>query len=342
MSTSPSQIRLTEVARRAGVSVVTVSRALRTPGKVAAGTRARIDAAVQSLGYVPNLVAGALASARTRTIALLVPTVASSIFATTINGLTDALEREGFTILLAQSGYDAKRELAGLAALLGRRPEALVMVGEPLTEAARTMLEAAAARGTFVVETWDLPTTPIGAAVGFDNAAVGAAVAARFAAAKRRRLAFVGGGDERAGARWYGFASAAGRLKLAPPVRVTLPAPAAVGDAAVALAEAKGPGGLAGADAIFAATDVHAFGLLAGLRARGRRVPEEVAVIGLGDLEMARYTVPPLTTVFIDGAEMGRRAASLILSAVSKDGPEAETFGRTVDLGFTLIERESV
>jgi len=210
------------------------------------------------------------------------------------------------------------------------------MVGSPLTEAARAMLEVAGARGTLVVETWDLPERPIGAVVGFDNAEVGRAVAERFAAAGRRRLAFVGGGDERAAARWRGFAEAAGRLGRAAPLRVALAAPAAVGDAVAAFAAAEGPGSLAEADAIFAANDVHAFGLLAALRGRGRRVPEDVAVVGLGDLEMARYAVPALSTVFIDGAEMGRRAAGLILEG---DGGSGE--GRSVDLGFALIGRES-
>jgi hypothetical protein len=156
-------VRLSEVARRAGVSVITASRALRLPGKVAPATRARVAEAVAALGYVPNLVAGALASARTRNVALLVPTVASSIFASTINGLSEALEAEGYAIVMAQSGYDAAREERALAALLGRRPEALVMVGSPATPAGQAMLRRAAGEGATVVETWDLPGGPGGA-----------------------------------------------------------------------------------------------------------------------------------------------------------------------------------
>ena len=314
----PPQIRLSDVAQRAGVAVVTVSRALSTPAKVAPETRSRIEAAVASLGYVPNLVAGALASARTRTVGILVPTVASSIFAATINGLTDALESEGYSIVLAQSGYDAAREVKALAALLGRRPEGVVMVGSPMTEAARAMLEAAVDRGTIVVETWDLPAQPVGAVVGFDNRAVGEAVAARFAANGRRALAFVGSTDDRANARFCGFAEAASRLGLASPLRVRLSAPAAMADAFGAYDAADGPESLTKADAIFAATDVHAFGLLTALQRHGRRVPEDVALIGLGDLEMARFSIPSLTTVRIDGALMGQSAALLILAGTAQ------------------------
>lgn len=335
----PSQTRLLDVAERAGVSVITVSRALRTPAKVAPETRARIEAAVASLGYVPNLVAGALASARTRTVGILVPTVSSSIFATTINGLTDALESEGYSIVLAQSGYEAAREVAALAALLGRRPEGIVMVGSPMTDAARIMLEAAQDRGTMVVETWDLPERPIGSVVGFDNRAVGNAVAARFAAAGHQRLAFVGGDDDRASARFHGFAETAARLGQAPPLRIQLPAPSAMADAVAAYNAAHGPESLSRADAIFAATDVHAFGLLSAALRHGRRVPEDTALVGLGDLEMARFSIPSLTTVRIDGARMGQAAASLILEGVRR--PSHDYAPKRIDLGFELIVRES-
>lgn len=326
---TPAPVTLADVARKSGVSVITASRALRTPALVAPATRARIEAAVASLGYVPNLVAGALASARTRNVALLVPTIASSIFAGTINGLSDTLEAEGYAILMAQSGYDAERERRALAALLGRRPEALVMVGSPATDAAAAMLHRAAAEGTIVVETWELPRTPVCAAVGFDNEAVGRAVARHFAATGRRRLAFLGGPDARAAARFRGFQAGARTARLGRPDRIVLPAPAAMDDAAGAI----GNPALAQADAVFTATDVHGVGLLSALRAAGRTVPEQIAVVGLGDLDIARHVAPALSTVRIDGAAIGRHAAMLVLG-----GPR-DAAGRVIDLGFTLVPR---
>jgi LacI family gluconate utilization system Gnt-I transcriptional repressor len=323
-----SPVTLADVARVAGVSMITASRALRTPAKVAPETRARIQAAVAQLGYVPNLIAGSLASARSRSVALLVPTIASSIFAGTINGLSDALEAEGHAIVMAQSGYDPTREANALAALLGRRPEALVMVGSPATEAAAAMLRRAAQDGVLVVETWELPRAPIGAAVGFDNAAVGAAVARHFAAAGRTRLAFVGGADARAAARFRGFARGARAACVAPPLRITTAAPAAMDDAAAAARH------LAAADAVFTANDVHAVGLLGALLAAGRRVPQDVALVGLGDLEIARHMRPALSTVRIDGAAIGRQAAELVLAG----GASA---GRVVDVGFALVARDT-
>ena len=119
---------LSAVAKRAGVSSITVSRVLRMPDRVAPDTRARIEKVMHELGYVPNLVAGALASAKTNSVGVLVPTIANSIFADTVQGLSDTLEPRGFSVILAQSRYDAAREDRMLAALLSRRPEAIIMV----------------------------------------------------------------------------------------------------------------------------------------------------------------------------------------------------------------------
>src|ERR1700733_3806418 len=119
---------LAQVAAYAGVSPITVSRVVRLPALVAAPTRQRVEAAMLALGYVPNLVAGSLASARTHSVGVLVPTVANAIFADTIQGVSDTLEPLGYAVFLAQSHYDPDREDKMLAALLARRPEALIMV----------------------------------------------------------------------------------------------------------------------------------------------------------------------------------------------------------------------
>src|ERR1700679_3110429 len=109
---------LAEVAAYAGVSPITVSRVVRLPALVAEPTRTRVEAAMRALGYVPNLVARSLASARTNSVGVLVPTVANAIFADTIQGISDALEPLGFAVFLAQSRYDDAREEKMLSALL--------------------------------------------------------------------------------------------------------------------------------------------------------------------------------------------------------------------------------
>ncbi len=317
---------LAEVAARAGVSPITVSRVVRLPNLVSARTRASVESAMRELGYVPNLVAGALASARTKSVGVLVPTIANSIFADTVQGLSDTLEPLGLAVILAQSRYDADREEHMLAALLARRPEAIIMVGSPATAAGGRLLRRARIP---VVETWDLPDTPVDAVAGFDNHAAGVAVARHLMAHGRRRLAFIGGGDPRATRRWLGFQTAIQASGGAPARRLVLDRSASAGAGAVA--------SLDGADGVFAANDAHAIGLLCGLRdaglsCSGPASAQPVAVIGLGDLEMGRLMAPRLSTVSVHGDAIGRAAAGLTLD---------QSGSRRIDLGFDLLLRDS-
>src|SRR4030081_1036832 len=174
---------LSAVAKLAGVSSITVSRVVRLPHLVAPRTRGRGRAALRELGYVPNQLAGALASARTRSVGVLVPTIANSIFADTVQGLSDELEPLGYAVILAQSRYDAAREDHMLSALLSRRPEAIIMVGSPATDDGARLLRRACIP---IVETWEIPPAPIDAVAGFNNYEAGCAVARHLVAQGRQ------------------------------------------------------------------------------------------------------------------------------------------------------------
>src|SRR5438132_7470903 len=270
---------LSAVAKLLGVSSITVSRVVRLPDLVAPETRGRVEAAMRELGYVPNQLAVGLARARTRSIGVLVPTIANSIFADTVQGLSDTLEPRGFSVILAQSRYDAAREDRMLAALLSRRPEAIIMVGSPATEDGSRLLRHARIP---IVETWELPADPIDAVAGFDNYEAGVAVARHFAAQGRQHLAFIGGDDPRATRRWLGFQDQALASGLKQPRRLILDRNAT----GSVVAHARLPG----VDAVFAANDAHAIGFMSGLRAAGllRDRPASappVALVGPGDLE---------------------------------------------------------
>ena len=317
---------LSAVADLAGVSSITVSRVVRLPELVAPQTRARVEAAMRELGYVPNQIAGALAGARTKSVGVLVPTIANSIFADTVQGLSDELEPLGYAVILAQSRYDAEREDRVLSALLSRRPEAIIMVGSPATEDGARLLRRA---GIPVVETWELPPEPIDAVAGFDNYAAGGAVARHFIAQGRRKFAFIGGDDPRATRRWNGFRDMLSEAGVTDPRRLVLDRNAS--GSVAALAE------LPDVDAVFAANDAHAIGFMSGLRnagllRNGSAAEQPVAVIGLGDLEMGRLIAPSLSTIRVHGDAIGRTAARLVLT---QEGP------RRVDLGFELVLRDS-
>ena len=317
---------LSAVAKLAGVSSITVSRVVRLPGQVAPETRARVERAMRQLGYVPNLVAGALASARTNSVGVLVPTIANSIFADTVQGLSDKLEPAGFSVILAQSRYDDQLEDRMLAALLSRRPEAIIMVGSPATEDGARLLRNARIP---VVETWDLPADPIDAVAGFDNFKAGVAVARHLIAQGRKHLAFIGGNEPRGTRRWLGFRQETLAHGLAEPQRLILDRNAP-GSAAANVH-------LPNVDAVFAANDAYAIGFMAGLRKAGllrqaSASDQPVAVVGLGNLEMGQLISPSLSTISVHGHDIGRTAAALTLE------PGGE---RRIDLGFELVLRDS-
>ncbi|MBQ1767427.1 MAG: LacI family DNA-binding transcriptional regulator, partial [Aquincola sp.] len=151
-------VTLHDVARLAEVAPITASRALNTPDRVSPEVLQRVTDAVRRTGYVPNLLAGGLASTRSRLVAAVVPTIAGPVFLQTIQSLTAALEAHGYQLMLGQTGYVDSREDALLEAIIGRRPDGIVLTGIMHSAHGRQRLLAA---GIPVVETWDLTPTPI-------------------------------------------------------------------------------------------------------------------------------------------------------------------------------------
>ena len=168
-------VTLHDVARLAGVAPISASRALNTPGQVSEELLRKVTEAVAHTGYVPNRVAGGLASARSRLVAVLVPTISGPVFLETINALTEALAAHGYQLMLGQSGYADSREDALLDAIIGRRPDGIVLTGIMRSPEGRRRLLAA---GIPVVETWDFTPTPLDMLVGFSHVDVGRAVVA--------------------------------------------------------------------------------------------------------------------------------------------------------------------
>ena len=312
---------------------MTVSRALRGEGRVSPETLARINAAVEALGYVPNLSASSLASRRSGILAVLVPTIGNSVFSETVRGVADAAEAAGLHLLIGDYAYSDDKRHQLVRALVGRRPDALVLVGAVQDEAARTLLRQ---HGVPVVETWELSDDPVDMAVGFSNFAAGVEVARHLAGGGRRRCAFVGSAESRAAARLSGFTAALAEAGAAPP-EIETPADLSIEAGRVSLDRllARAPD----LDGVFFATDVMAVGGLLECQSRGIDVPGRIAIVGLGDLEIGRQLRPALTTVRIPAYGMGRRAGELILARLGKGAAPRE--GQVIDLGFSLIWRQS-
>lgn len=323
-----------DVARLAGVSAMTVSRALNQPQRVPAATRQRVQAAVEATRYVPNLLACGLRSRRSRLVAAIVPALGSPVFAETVQALTATLGAAGYHLMLGQSGYrrgDEDGEDALLQAVIGRRPDGIVLVGVDHSQRARQTL---ARCGVPVVETWDLTSTPIDMLVGFSHADVGAAVCRFLAGQGRRRLAIVSGADGRAARRAQAFTATADLLGLPPPARVEVEAPTTLGHGRQALRQLLAQH--AGVEGIFCSSDMLALGVLTEAAHQRIAVPGRIGVVGFGDQPLAADAEPALTTVRVDGARIGREAALRAIGRIAgSPAPELAA----LDVGFSIVPR---
>ncbi|MDO8889784.1 MAG: LacI family DNA-binding transcriptional regulator, partial [Hydrogenophaga sp.] len=293
-------ITLRDVAKLAGVAPITASRVLNTPEQVSVDVRQKVLDAVQKTGYVPNRMAGGLASSRSRLIAAVVPSTVMSVFMPTIEALNDTLFDAGYQLMLGQSGYSAAREESLLEAIIGRRPDGIFLTGILHPGLGRTRLMAS---GIPVVETWDLTPTPIDMLVGFSHADIGREVARFLMAKGRRKLALIRAEDERADRRASAFIDAVQRAGLAQVAVVNVGASRSLQSGRNALGQllAQAPD----VDAVFCSSDLLALGVLTEARVRGIAIPDQLAIMGFGDVPFAADMAPALSTVHINGVDIG-------------------------------------
>ena len=341
MPAAPKQRRnvtLAEVALRAGVSVMTASRALSNPAVVSAETRDKVLKAVEATGYIPNLAAGSLRSRRSKLIACLVPTIASgSAFLLALHAMTAVFEEAGYQVLLGERGYDRSRDDAIVDAALARRPDGIVLTGVMQSPSARKRLKAT---GIPVVETWEMSDSPMDMLVGFSHHEIGLAVARYFHAQGRRKVASVSSTEHRSATRFKAFREEAIRLGIAgKDLRegsfLTLESPSSLGHGRRGLAHALEVQGAV--DAMYCPTDLVAIGAIMEAQVRGLRIPQDLAILGFGDFDFAGDVVPALSTVHVDSTEIGQRAAEMLIARL-----EGRRIPRkVVDVGFSIVQRHS-
>lgn len=332
------RVTLNAVAKHAGVSAITVSRYFNQPDQVSPERRERIAAAVTELGYVPNLVAGGLASARSRIVAMVIPNISGPIFADTIQGFSDTLSRHGFQLLLASSYFSEEQEESAVRAFLGWSPAALVLTSRFHNAATQKMIEQA---DIPLVETWDYQPERGPIQIGFSHHEVGVTAARYLHDKGYRRIAFVqnsAAGDFSALERRDGYTQTLKSLGLQPWVFAPEPglAPFEAGKQAMQqlMAGPQHPDAI-----IFANDNLAAGGLLAGQRS-GLRVPEDCAVMGFGDYPFAHMLMPSLTTIKPPALAIGVLAAQRVLESLGVLEPEGG-IQRLNLLDCHLIERES-
>lgn len=301
-----------DVAQEAGVSRMTVSRALKKDSSVSDATRKRILAVVEKMSYVPDQMAGSLSTKRSGFIATLVPSINNVHYGKMVQSLTESLEESGLQILLGHTDYSKKREEALIENLLTRRPEAIVLPYDGHSKRTLTLLKNS---GLPVVQLWETPRKPIGYTVGFSNEQVAYGMTEQLIGLGYKRIAFLcETNDEwtRGAARRAGFKKAMEDSGLSAHRMIRFGAPPmSIKDGYFVGANLSQY--FEDVDCVFCVSDAPAFGMIKALKERGVDVPGEIGVAGFGDFEVSRYSTPTISTVSFDPADVGQIAAELIV-----------------------------
>jgi LacI family gluconate utilization system Gnt-I transcriptional repressor len=329
-----SSLTLIDVAKVAGVSPITVSRALHRPEVVSEAAREKVLEAVRQTGYVSNMLAGGLASNKSRLVAIFLPTIANSIFADTVQALMDRLTEAGYQTLLGLTGYSAEQEEKLLEAVLGRRPDGIVLTGTLHTQSSRLRL---AQSGIPVVEAWDLSEAPLDMLVGFSHEAVGEATARHLLAKGYRRFSVVTISDPRGLRRCDSLIAELRRqgIEKVPMQVMAPPATLEIGREGLRQLFEQGES----PEVVVCSSDTIAQGILAEAASRGLSVPGDLAVMGFGDLSSAAHVYPALSTVRVDGKLIGDQVARALLNRFQHPSGAADPV--RMDTGFILVDRQS-
>lgn len=326
---------MSDVARLARVSAMTVSRALKAPDTVSEDTRERITAAIEQTGYIPNRLAGNLSSQHSNVIGLVFPSLRNSLYSETIQATAETLGKAGFHVLIAESGHSLAEEEKLVTAFLGQRVSGIVLHNTTHTDRLRNMLLKS---DVPVVETGDLTRDPIDLMVSYSNYEAAKAMTEYLFRRGYRRIAFMSletADNDRMRERRRGFIDALEALGVTPE------------KALITETESGLTGGRDGLmrlleldhrpDAVFCSGDVLAIGAALECQRRGLKMPADIAIASFDDLDILDHLVPTVTSLSLPRSEIGASSATILLQQILQQEPET----KVIDLGFDIIQRES-
>ncbi len=333
-SRSTGRVTIDDVARHAGVSAITVSRALREPERVSEELRARIERAVAELGYVPNRAARTLASRRSNTVAVLVPSLSNAVFVDVLAGIHEVLAPRGYQLLIGNTRYSEAEEENLVLAYLEHGPDGVLLTGHQQSACARARL---AASGVPTVHMMDLAPGSGAPSVGFSQPEAGYAMTRYLLGKGYRRIGFIAAQlDERTLKRREGYRRALAEAGYAEPyAEISVPTATTVGLGTELLPALLAQD--ATIDAVFCCNDDLALGALFHCQRHGIAVPKRLAIAGFNDLDFAAWSTPALTTIATPRHAIGARAAQLLLARIEGAALPVDS----LDLGFELRARES-
>lgn len=324
---------LSDVAKLAGVSVATASRALSNPDLVAERTREAVSRAAAACGYRPNLVARSLRKRRCDTILVLIPEIGNEFYPLIISGMESYARSKGFSIILGMTSNRVDIEHSYLDLLAAQRADGLVILDGGIDQLLKTGVNPTGPTVQVLECTCPLSMP----AVRVDEHSIAEQAVAHLAGLGHRRIAHIAGSSDSyvATERLAGFHAAMAARQLP------------VADGLICRGDYTHDGGAAAMEwllgsnqpptAVFCANDSSAIGAIRACQARGFRVPEEVSIVGVDDTSQASLVQPALTTVRQPRAEIGTRAMELIIALIRKD----RNVERQVILPTELVVRQS-
>ncbi|MGL6209023.1 MAG: LacI family DNA-binding transcriptional regulator [Paracoccaceae bacterium] len=306
-------LTLRDVSEASGVSEMTVSRVLRQRGDVAEPTRARVLEAARRLGYVPNKIAGALASSRVNLVGVIIPSLSNMVFPEVMTGISERLDGTGLQPVVGVTNYMPDREESVLYEMLSWRPSGLILAGLEHSEASQAMLRQA---GIPIVEIMDIDGVPVDSAVGISHRRAGRQMAEAIIAAGYRRIAFMGTqmpNDHRARKRLEGFEEALALAGLGIVDREYYSGSSALlkGREMTQAVLARSPD----VDFLYYSNDMIGAGGLLHCLAEGLDVPGKIGLAGFNGVELLEGLPRRLATMDACRLDIGRRAAEIIAGA---------------------------
>lgn len=303
-------LTLRDVSEASGVSEMTVSRVLRSRGDVSPATREKVLEAARRLGYVPNKIAGALASQRVNLVGVIIPSLSNLVFPEVLAGISEVLEDTGLQPVVGVSNYLPEREESVLYEMLSWRPSGIILAGLEHTDAARAMLDQA---GVPVVEIMDTDGTPVDSAVGISHLKAGQMMAEAILAAGYRRIAFLGTqmpNDHRARKRLEGFEAGLARAGVTLAEREFYSGGSALlkGREMTEAVLARRPD----LDFLYYSNDMIGAGGLLYCLEKGLDVPGQIGLAGFNGLDILEGLPRRLATMDSCRRDIGRRAAEII------------------------------
>lgn len=324
-----SKVTLREVALRAEVSESTVSRIMRNQELVAEATRDKVMGAVRALGYVPNRIAGSLASLDSCLVGVVIPSLSNIVFPEVLQGINTGLKTSNYQAVISISDYDIDREEALVRGILAWQPAAILITGFDHTVASRRMLDQSGVR---VVEMMDIDSAPIDIAVGMSHRKAGIATGRHLISLGYRRFAYVGHdwtADRRARLRYDGLCEALAEAGLSIMAHAISDGPSSVATGREQTAQLCAKSRV---DVAVYSNDDMAVGGVFHCLAAGISVPGDLAIFGFNGLDIGRELPQPLSTMRSNRFLIGQKAIEAILQ--TPDRPESPTI---IDTGFEIF-----